>query len=386
MENIDFLSKNILFHGLTQSQLKKILPIIKKITIPANTIIIEENDISDVIYLLVEGEAEVTKTDTNSRQSLHIATLTSGAIIGDIGVIDNCPRSATVRATQDSVLLSLPADQLRSISHIETEKEKDHTQKSIYVKVFENLAKNMSNNIRTTNKKIVRTLINELEHTKARIAMGNLIICTISLLCFYILILQAANSFKNELIPPALISTSVGIVIGVVTFIFIKKSHYPLTMYGLTLKNWKYVVVEAIYYTVPLLLIVILYKWILVRTVDPSLLRGFFSLSSLENNHLSYYLFFLYLLFVPLQELIVRGALQSALQELILVRYKTVWAIILSNLLFSIVHIHLSILVSLTVLIPGLFWGWLYWRQKSLLGVIVSHLIIGATAFSLGII
>jgi len=88
----------------------------------------------------------------------------------------------------------------------------------------------------------------------------------------------------------------------------------------------------------------------------------------------------LYLLFVPLQEFIVRGVLQGSFQEFMQGRYKIFWSIVLSNLLFSITHLHISLLTTFIVFIPGLFWGWLYSRHRTLVGVIASHLIIGIWA------
>jgi hypothetical protein len=37
-------------------------------------------------------------------------------------------------------------------------------------------------------------------------------------------------------------------------------------------------------------------------------------------------------------------------------------------------------LLGLIVFVPGLFWGWLYARHDTLIGVSLSHLIIGWTA------
>lgn len=82
-----------------------------------------------------------------------------------------------------------------------------------------------------------------------------------------------------------------------------------------------------------------------------------------------------------MQELIVRGVLQSSFYEFITGRHRNFWAILLSNLLFSITHMHLSLAASFIVFVPGLFWGWLYSRYRTLVGVIFSHLFIGIWAF-----
>jgi membrane protease YdiL (CAAX protease family) len=88
---------------------------------------------------------------------------------------------------------------------------------------------------------------------------------------------------------------------------------------------------------------------------------------------------------VPLQELIARGLLQSSFEEFLTGKHKAYIAIFLSNLLFSVVHFHLSLNIALSVFFTGLAWGWSYSRHHTLVGVILSHQIIGVWAlFILG--
>jgi membrane protease YdiL (CAAX protease family) len=37
--------------------------------------------------------------------------------------------------------------------------------------------------------------------------------------------------------------------------------------------------------------------------------------------------------------------------------------------------------LALTAFVAGLFWGWLYARQRSLVGVSISHVLLGFWAF-----
>ena len=88
---------------------------------------------------------------------------------------------------------------------------------------------------------------------------------------------------------------------------------------------------------------------------------------------------FFYTLLVPIQELIARCALQSTFFSF-LPGNETfrIWnAIILSNLIFSSVHSHLSLMFASLTFVPGLFWGWLFYKQASLVSVSASHILIG---------
>ena len=83
------------------------------------------------------------------------------------------------------------------------------------------------------------------------------------------------------------------------------------------------------------------------------------------------------MLSVPLQELVVRGALQGFLHEFLSGRGRLTWAIVLSNLMFSTAHVFISPFYSYATFGLGLFWGVLYARQGTLVGVSVSHAIVG---------
>ncbi len=95
-----------------------------------------------------------------------------------------------------------------------------------------------------------------------------------------------------------------------------------------------------------------------------------------------------YVLFCPAQELCSRCAIQAPLYEFVddspLRRHLT--AILISNLLTAGVHIHLGLGMAFMAFLPGLFWGWLFVRHRSIVGVSISHAMIGAySIFALNI-
>jgi hypothetical protein len=93
----------------------------------------------------------------------------------------------------------------------------------------------------------------------------------------------------------------------------------------------------------------------------------------------------LYAIFSPIQELIARGAMQSSLHEFLTGPRANLWAIVLSTLMFTQIHLHLTPAYALAVFFPSLFWGAMYARQRSLVGVSISHILIGVyVAFFLG--
>lgn len=96
----------------------------------------------------------------------------------------------------------------------------------------------------------------------------------------------------------------------------------------------------------------------------------------------------LYAMLCPAQELIGRCGVQAPLYEFMegSETKRHVLAILISNLIASAAHVHLGMAMALVTFVPGLFWGWLFMRHRSIVSVSVSHALIGGYAiFALGI-
>jgi membrane protease YdiL (CAAX protease family) len=61
-------------------------------------------------------------------------------------------------------------------------------------------------------------------------------------------------------------------------------------------------------------------------------------------------------------------------------------AIVVSNLIFATAHTYLGLWFCLAVFLPGIFWGWMFAKQRSIIGVTVSHILVGIWGiFALGL-
>jgi CRP/FNR family transcriptional regulator, cyclic AMP receptor protein len=75
----------------------------------AGTVLIYEGQPIDTLYILLEGTLSVSVAAMGDRE---IAQLSSGDVVGEMSFIDTRPPSATVTATQPSLVLSIPREQL----------------------------------------------------------------------------------------------------------------------------------------------------------------------------------------------------------------------------------------------------------------------------------
>lgn len=74
-------------------------------TFSAGEVIFNEGDPGDVMYVVQEGEVDIV---LNGRV---IETVSAGGVVGELAMIDNSPRSATVVARTDARLV--PIDEKR---------------------------------------------------------------------------------------------------------------------------------------------------------------------------------------------------------------------------------------------------------------------------------
>jgi cytochrome P450/CRP-like cAMP-binding protein len=84
---------------LQTSELARILPEFTSETRTAGELVIRQGEDADRFYIVVDGEAIVSQR-TPENADREIARLTSGQYFGEIGLLQGCPRTATVRISE----------------------------------------------------------------------------------------------------------------------------------------------------------------------------------------------------------------------------------------------------------------------------------------------
>jgi CRP/FNR family transcriptional regulator, cyclic AMP receptor protein len=77
----------------------------KRKELPIGTVLIQQGQPIDAVYILLEGQLSVTTTGAQGRE---IATLFTGEVVGEMSFIDTRPPSATVTAKTAAIVLCLP--------------------------------------------------------------------------------------------------------------------------------------------------------------------------------------------------------------------------------------------------------------------------------------
>lgn len=124
--NIKLLKKSLIFHGLTDAELDKLLSDIssKPRAVPKGTAILTEGEITNKAYLIVSGEVIISRTDYWGNQSI-IAKLTAPDIFGEtFAFIEDMPVTVDVTASSQCTFISLERDKILTIVSDSAVKEK----------------------------------------------------------------------------------------------------------------------------------------------------------------------------------------------------------------------------------------------------------------------
>lgn len=367
--------KNIpLFHDLNDNQLKKMQEICTELKLTIGETFIHEGKIEQKFYIITEGSVEIIKR--NGDRFYPLAKLSKGEIVGEMVLFENAARSASAKTIEPSTLLSFDMEKIKN----------DTNYLDIYAKLTTYFGEKISKRLRYTNEVTVEVL-------KERLAIGNFAVNIITITTLYALSLEMLQKFKNYMSNSTLITIIVLIMFCYFIISMMLKSGYSLKTFGITLENWRKAVTESIIFTLPFLITIMVLKFCII-TFNPKFHNlslfdpmSIFKTEADVNLKVYFAALFGYIVFVPIQELIVRSGIQSALQKFLSgSKRKIMWSsIILSNILFAGGHSHISFGFALSVFIPGIFWGWLYAKQNSLIGVSVSHILIGVWgAFIIG--
>ncbi len=106
MEIAQLLQANQLFENLAKSEIELIARSTRLEAYKAGQMILREGRVGAAFFIIVSGRVEVVK-DINKADAVVLATLGPGEFFGEISTIKHLPRSASVRALEESECLGI---------------------------------------------------------------------------------------------------------------------------------------------------------------------------------------------------------------------------------------------------------------------------------------
>ncbi|HSG42096.1 MAG TPA: ATP-binding protein [Anaerolineales bacterium] len=103
------------FQGLDDDELQEIAGLTEFNTYPPDHILCYEGAIEDVFYILAEGNVIISKKVGEDKTERVLRVGEKGDIIGEMSMIQNLPRSATVRTTTECTVLEMERQDFEAI-------------------------------------------------------------------------------------------------------------------------------------------------------------------------------------------------------------------------------------------------------------------------------
>lgn len=107
-EEVELLRNMPLFAKLEPSKLKLLAFTSERITYEQDQVLFNQGDVGDAAYIIVEGAAKVM-VDTPDGE-IEVAALGRNDFVGEIAILCDVPRTATVRASAKTITLRITKD------------------------------------------------------------------------------------------------------------------------------------------------------------------------------------------------------------------------------------------------------------------------------------
>jgi CRP-like cAMP-binding protein/membrane protease YdiL (CAAX protease family) len=368
----ELLAQNRLLNGLDEGQLAAFMQLVIVVEIKdPQSIIVREGEDSENFYVILAGEAEVLKREGRDGQDFPIATLGPGQHFGETALFDQIKRTATIRTRTPMLVAMLKTREIRESPH-------SHPWLAGFLL---NLAREGTTRLDYQTNQTVEGLRAEVDGGKRGIALHRFLIFAMLGLSFYAITLAFSLRAASTAGVGRLLSNGLYVGLGVLLLWTMSQRTGSLRFFGLRVADdWRRELRESLIATACLIALATALKFALIRGVPA--FRGFelFAVHGVMG-FMGVAIGLAYVVFMVLQEVCVRGVLQSSLLEIFTGDPRRVtYSIVLSNALFAAFHAHVSPYLAIMVFVTGLVWGLLYARHRSLLGVSISHALLGLWA------
>ncbi len=109
-ENVPKLLKELeLFSELSERELQDVASLAQVRKLETDTTVFHEGDPSDQIFIVVNGRVKIVTTSTDGKEFI-LSVLGAGQVFGEMGLLEEAPRSASVSTITDVELLVIKHD------------------------------------------------------------------------------------------------------------------------------------------------------------------------------------------------------------------------------------------------------------------------------------
>ena len=389
---VAFLEASPTLATLDRSQIELIAKGARTARYPENTFIDGEEFGDTRLPVITWGEAEMLQSaqlPDGEEVEHRVVLLEAGNLLGTFNFMSppvgqKYPKVRTTRSTEVVILEFGDEDPNSELSVIRN-------------KVKMAIGTIMSQRINYSDKALAISLTQQLAETRLKRTAGGYVITMACLLGFYTLAMRGVVDSDLKGAARAFSSVVMILIFAMPLFAILRKGSINARDLGLTFRGARAAAIDAVMLSSVFLGILIVAKALFVTYVPAYQSGTVFELSKTFTRYTSAgdvdWVFYalnicMYALFVPVQEIIARCGLQSLLVEFLYGSdtRRAVTAILVSNIVFAAAHSHLNVGFAAVTFVGGLFFGWVFHRNRSLVGVSIAHFIMGGAAmYALGL-
>jgi small-conductance mechanosensitive channel/CRP-like cAMP-binding protein len=116
VERVASLLRGVEFlEALTSEQLQRLAGETRSVLYPAGAAVVRQGEAGDSLFVIARGRVEVSVHAPGGGPEQHLATMGPGDYFGEMSLLTGAPRSATIRATEETRLVVLRKEALRPI-------------------------------------------------------------------------------------------------------------------------------------------------------------------------------------------------------------------------------------------------------------------------------
>lgn len=145
MIDLNVFSDQQLFFALSEEQLQMLADVAEVKVYSAGDIVFREGDMGDSIVIIVSGKVDLIKKKKDGSEAV-LTTFSKGAFFGEMTLINVESRSATIRATEDTVVLFLKNTALGDIFN---------TDRELFIVLLMNITRILSKRLRQANERLM---------------------------------------------------------------------------------------------------------------------------------------------------------------------------------------------------------------------------------------
>lgn len=111
----DKLNQSFMFRSLEPTDLKIVINAMEEVKFSKGDFVIKQGDDGNVLYFVFSGELDCHKVFPGNTEPTHLLTYKPGTSFGELALLYNTPRAASIVANEDSTLYSLDRECFNNI-------------------------------------------------------------------------------------------------------------------------------------------------------------------------------------------------------------------------------------------------------------------------------